>query len=368
MSRTGSSASPWLIIPVIAGGLVGALLLAALGSTLATTGSQAAGCPAAVSSGPAGEVAGIPASLMPIYEQAATRYRLASTGWAYLASVNQQETGFGHNLSVSSAGAVGWMQFEPGTWDRYAVAADPNAPGGRPDPYDPWDAIFTAARYLAAAGAPADWMKALTTYGNAGWYAAQVQHRAQTYLTAATGTSTVYTDQPVSCAPVAAGQSTPGSTARLPPDGSAAIPQDTPAPVQAAIAAGNRIIDTAYSQQRTPGMLDHVMGSYDCSGATDYVLANAGLSSPQVNVGNQTAGNSTDLETYGDPGPGRWITVYASPAHAFIQIAGVILDTAWWTPVQPTSPSSGPRWQPASILRAQLHDGNPWTERHPPGL
>ena len=260
------------------------------------------------------------------------------------------------------------MQFEPGTWAQYAVSADPAKLGAPPDPYDPWDAIFAAARYLAASGAPANWMGALTVYGNAGWYAAQVQQRAQGYLQAATGTTAVYVSQQIGCAPVAAGPTTPGQTAIILPDGTAAIPQDAPAAVQAAIAAGNRIIDTAYSLERNPNMLTTVMSSYDCSGSTDFVLYNSGLTSPQVDVGNQIAGDSTLLESYGDPGPGQWITVYASPAHAFIQIAGLVLDTAWWGPVQPTTPASGPRWQPATILGPQLADGNTWTQRHPPGL
>ena len=108
------------------------------------------------------------------------------------------------------------------------------------------------------------------------------------------------------------------------------------------------------------------MPSYDCSGSTDFVLYNAGLNSPQVDVGDGIAGDSGMLESYGSPGPGRWITVFASAGHAFIQVAGIVLDTAHWTSTTPSG--SGPRWQPASILPSQLADGNTWTERHPPGL
>jgi hypothetical protein len=79
------------------------------------------------------------------------------------------------------------MQFEPGTWARYGVSADPATPGALPDPYDPWDAIFSAANYLHASGAPADWIGALNVYGNAGWYAQHVSQRAAQYLTAAGG-------------------------------------------------------------------------------------------------------------------------------------------------------------------------------------
>ena len=254
---------------------------------------------------------------------------------------------------------------QPATWAQYQVSADPAKPGAPPDPYDPWDAIFTAARYLHASGAPDDWPTALYAYNHAGWYVAQAGQLAQHY--AQTAGSAVFAAGAVpqpGC--VTAGPTTPGPAARILPDGLAAVPQDAPAQVQAAIAAGNRIIDTSYSTERQPNMLSTVMGSYDCSGSTDFVLYNAGLNSPQVDVGNRIAGDSTLLETYGDPGPGHWITVYASANHAFIQIAGIVLDTAHWTPTTP--PGSGPRWQPASILPSQLADGNTWTQRHPPGL
>ncbi len=177
-------------------------------------------------------------------------------------------------------------------------------------------------------------------YNHAGWYVAQVgqlaQHYAQTADTAVLATGA----PPAGC--VTSGPSTPGSTARILPDGLAVVPEGAPVQVQAAIAAGNRIIDTSYSTERQPNMLSTVMGSYDCSGSTDFVLHNAGLTSPQVDAGNRIAGDSTLLETYGSPGPGHWITVYASP-NPFIQIAGIVLDTAHWTPTTP--PGSGPRWQ-----------------------
>ena len=312
-----------------------------------------------------GSAPGVPTNLLPIYEQAAGSYQLGPSGWAYLAAINQIETNFGHNLSVSTAGAIGWMQIMPATWAQYQVSADPANPGAPPDPDDPWDAIFTAARYLQASGAPGDWPAALYAYNHAGWYVAQVgqlaQHYAQTAGSAVPAGGGV--PQPGCVTP---GPTTPGLAARILPDGLAAIPQDAPSQMQAAIAAGNRIIDTSYSQERQPNMLTTVMSSYDCSGSTDFVLYNAGLNTPQVDIGNGIAGDSTLLETYGDPGPGQWITVYASANHAFIEVAGVVLDTAHWTPTTP--PGSGPRWQPASILPSQLADGNTWTQRHPPGL
>src|SRR3984885_1219209 len=267
----------------------------------------AAGSQAQCGGGPAGpgSALGPPAGLLGIYDQAAGAYQLGPQGWAYLAAINYVETSFGQDLSPSSQGAIGWMQFEPGTWAQYAVSADPTKPSAPPDPYDPWDAIFTAANDLHANGAPGDWPRAIYAYNHAGWYVSQVQQLAQRYTQTA-GTAAVTIDAS-HAAPqagcVAAGPTTPGSAARIPPDGLAAAPQDAPAPVQAAIAAGNQIIDTSYSTEREPNMLSTVMSSYDCSGSTDFVLYNAGLNAAQVDVGNGIAGDSGMLESYGDPGP-----------------------------------------------------------------
>jgi soluble lytic murein transglycosylase-like protein len=115
-----------------------------------------------------GTAPGVPANLLAIYDQAAGSYQLGPSGWAYLAAINEIETNFGHNLSTSSRGAIGWMQIKPATWTQYEVSADPADPGAPADPDDPWDAIFTAARYLNASGAPGDWPTALYAYNPAG--------------------------------------------------------------------------------------------------------------------------------------------------------------------------------------------------------
>jgi transglycosylase-like protein with SLT domain len=121
---------------------------------------------------------GVPAVLVPIYQRAAAAYGLGSQGASVLAAINGIETAFGTNLNVSSAGAVGWMQFMPSTWDGYGV--DANGDGVK-DPYDPEDAIFAAASYLRAAGAPADWYGAVFAYNHADWYVAEVLANAQCY-------------------------------------------------------------------------------------------------------------------------------------------------------------------------------------------
>jgi Transglycosylase SLT domain len=184
-----------------------------------------------------GSAPGVPANLLAIYEQAAGSYQLGPSGWAYLAAINEIETSFGHNLSTSTVGAIGWMQIMPTTWTQYQVSADPANPGAPPDPYDPWDAIFTAARYLQASGAPGDWPTALYAYNHAGWYVAQTQQLAQHYAQTAGSPVTAVggVPQPACVTP---GPTTPGTAAQILPDGLAAIPQGAPAQVQAAIAAG----------------------------------------------------------------------------------------------------------------------------------
>ena len=117
----------------------------------------------------------IPATLIPIYQQASKEYGLGAAGASVLAAINEIETGFGQNLGPSSAGAMGWMQFMPFTWDVYRVDADGD---GRTDPNDPDDAIFAAARYLSTAGMPEDPEGAVFAYNHADWYVADVMARA----------------------------------------------------------------------------------------------------------------------------------------------------------------------------------------------
>ncbi len=115
----------------------------------------------------------IPPFLLPIYQAAGIQYDVP---WQILAAINEIETDYGRNLSVSSAGAVGWMQFMPATWKTYGVDANGD---GVADPYNPVDAIFTAARYLHAAGASKNLSGAIFSYNHATWYVQSVLLRAQ---------------------------------------------------------------------------------------------------------------------------------------------------------------------------------------------
>jgi len=117
----------------------------------------------------------IPPFLLPIYQACGTEYGIP---WEVLASINKIETAFGTNLNVSSAGAVGWMQFLPSTWETYGVDANGD---GRKDPYNPVDAICGAAHYLAAAGGGKDIYNAILAYNHADWYAQEVLTYARAY-------------------------------------------------------------------------------------------------------------------------------------------------------------------------------------------
>src|SRR3954453_20185347 len=115
----------------------------------------------------------VPPFLLPIYQAAGTQYGIK---WELLAAINEIETDYGRNLHVSSAGALGWMQFMPSSWETYGVDANKD---GVKDPYNPVDAIFAAARYLRAAGADKDIRAAVYAYNHADWYVDSVLLRAQ---------------------------------------------------------------------------------------------------------------------------------------------------------------------------------------------
>jgi hypothetical protein len=115
----------------------------------------------------------VPPFLLSIYQAAGIEYGVR---WEVLAAINEIETDYGRNLNVSSAGALGWMQFMPSTWKMYGTDANKD---GRKDPYNPVDAIFAAARYLNAAGYEQDVRRAIFAYNHADWYVDSVLLRAR---------------------------------------------------------------------------------------------------------------------------------------------------------------------------------------------
>ncbi|HEX7292672.1 MAG TPA: hypothetical protein VF250_16250 [Conexibacter sp.] len=130
-------------------------------------------------------------------------------------------------------------------------------------------------------------------------------------------------------APVGATTANPPATATLLPDGTAAAPPGAPAAVVAVIAAGNRIAALPY--RWGGGHARWEDSGYDCSGSVGYALHGGALLDVTVTSG--------DLMSYGEPGPGTWITIYANRDHVYMVVAGLRFDTSGARPS---------RWQVAS--------------------
>lgn len=146
----------------------------------------------------------------------------------------------------------------------------------------------------------------------------------------------------------------PGIRAVLREDGSAAAPDAAPPPVQAAILAANALQDKPY---RWGGGHARVHASScdrgcDCSGAVSFALGAAGLL--------RRPRDSSGLMRYGRRGPGRWITIYANRAHAYMVIADLRLDTS--AVGDTAARGRGPRW------RAGERPARGFRVRHPRGL
>ncbi len=115
------------------------------------------------------------AELLDLWQKAGQAYGVP---WNVLAAINKIESNFGRNMGPSSAGAIGWMQFMPSTWLRWGTDADGD---GIANPWEPVDAVYSAARYLAAAGAQEDLRRAVFAYNHAWWYVEDVLELAQLY-------------------------------------------------------------------------------------------------------------------------------------------------------------------------------------------
>jgi murein DD-endopeptidase MepM/ murein hydrolase activator NlpD len=108
--------------------------------------------------------------------------------WQVLAAINEVESNFGRNMGPSSAGAVGWMQFMPSTWERWGLDANGD---GVADPWSAADAIYAAARYLAASGGHDDIARAVFAYNHAQWYVDEVLGLAKLFR--GSGTTITFT-------------------------------------------------------------------------------------------------------------------------------------------------------------------------------
>ncbi len=142
-----------------------------------------------------------------------------------------------------------------------------------------------------------------------------------------------------------------GSTATINSDGTATAPADAPQAVKDAIAAGNQITNSPYLYGGGHGSFDSP-GGYDCSGSVSYALHGGGLLSTPL--------DSTGFMTWGDPGPGQWITIYSNPAtHTWSSraFASIPLARRRVTSRQPhgARPGSSPRTRPATRSTTQSH-------------
>jgi cell wall-associated NlpC family hydrolase len=146
----------------------------------------------------------------------------------------------------------------------------------------------------------------------------------------------------------ASGMTARANQATLSPDGLAIAPIDAPAAVQEVIAAGNQIARLPY--RYGGGHITYEDTAYDCSGSISYVFAAAHLLDRTVVSG--------ELEHWGDPGPGKWITIFANAGHTFMYVAGLRFDTV-------ALAETGSRW---SARSADEPDLNTFWVRHPPGL
>lgn len=141
------------------------------------------------------------------------------------------------------------------------------------------------------------------------------------------------------------------NAASLTRDGLATVPPGAPPKLAAIIRAGNQVATRPYRYGGGHGGGDpeglFVDSAYDCSGSISYALASARLI--------RTPMDSGSLARWGQPGRGKWVSIYANGGHAFMVVAGLRFDTSGQR-------ERGSRWQ--SVTRK----ANGFTVRHPPGL
>jgi hypothetical protein len=162
---------------------------------------------------------------------------------------------------------------------------------------------------------------------------------------------------PASCAPGSPSgvALVPGARAKLLPNGLAAAPAGAPAAVKGIIAAGNQIAGKPYAYGGGHGLpLSEVAPSYDCSSSVEHLLYGGGLLPVSYDAPSGT------LESFGAPGTGAWVTIYASADHVFMYVAGLRWDTH--NAAGPGDGSAGIGWHPL------IRDAAGFVARHPAGL
>jgi hypothetical protein len=148
---------------------------------------------------------------------------------------------------------------------------------------------------------------------------------------------------------------TSGEHAQLLSDGLATAPADAPPAVAQMIAAGNQIVGKPYTYGAGHGLpLSSVSPTYDCSSSVEHLLYGARLLPVTYDAASAT------LESFGAPGPGRWVTLYANADHVFMYVAGLRWDTH--NAAGPGDGSTGIGWHP--LIRSSAG----FVARHPVGL
>jgi cell wall-associated NlpC family hydrolase len=279
-----------------------------------------------------------PGFLIPTYMEAGRRYGVP---WEVLAAINAVETDYGRNLNTSSAGAIGWMQFEPSTWHEWGLAADGHSV---PNPYDPRDAIFSAARYLAAAGADKDVWGAVYAYNHASWYVDMVMSRARAIAanvrperqSVRRGVVSVYF----------ASYQRKHPTVRF---------RGGHLSHYVRLVASANMVSAANFPYVWGGGHEQParFAPFDCSGSVSYVMQQAGYKVPTSTSGN--------IGSWGLPrGPGR-VTIFYNSVHTFMRIGNRYFGTSGFA-----RPGGGAGWFSTSRLPANYLAG--FSEVHVPAL
>jgi membrane-bound lytic murein transglycosylase B len=259
----------------------------------------------------------VPAAYLEAFESAAARYELGHSGVWALAAIARLESNFGRGMSKKQLEATGPLGLEPSEWKQFRVDGDDD---GHIRHGDIADSAATLAREIWSKGS----LEAgVFAHNQAEWYVQEVLGEAEEIEG---GCKTSYVDWRV--APLAAEATVAGAEAVIQPNGLAAAPASAPPAVKAAIAAANSIATTPYVWGGGHG--SWYSYGYDCSGAVSFALYGAGLLDTPLTSG--------ALESYGEPGPGKWITIYANATHAYVVIAGLRWDTVG------DANGTGPRW------------------------
>ncbi|HEX3734185.1 MAG TPA: lytic murein transglycosylase [Solirubrobacterales bacterium] len=275
----------------------------------------------------------IPAAYLSGFENAAARYELGKRGVWALAAIARLESNFGKGMDKKQLHDEGPLGLDPTEWRHFAVDGDGD---GHIRHGDPADSAATLARLIWSRGSLA---AGIFTHNQAEWYVQEVLREAEQIEG---GCKVSYVDWRV--APLGTGFETPGPNAVL-SGNLASAPQSAPPAVKAAIEAANSISTTPYVWGGGHG--SWYSSGYDCSGAVSFALYGAGLLDTPLTSGS--------LMSYGEPGPGKWITIYASPTHAYAVIAGLRWDTVG------DAQGTGPRWH----LEPPYPEG--FVVRHPTG-